>query len=89
MRIEACREGSWLASAAVTSKWELSCTILQIVSVPRIKGIEEVAEKLKIMIPKVKLLIAHGQMEEGALENAMIAFNAGDADILLCTTVNL
>ncbi len=55
--------------------------------VPRIKGIEEVAEKIKIMIPNVKLLIAHGQMEEGALENAMLAFNAGDADILLCTTI--
>ncbi len=55
--------------------------------VPRIKGIEDVAEKLKIMIPNVKLLIAHGQMEEGALENAMLAFNAGDADILLCTTI--
>ena len=55
--------------------------------VPRIKGIEEVAEKLKMMIPNVKLLIAHGQMEEGALENAMLAFNAGDADVLLCTTI--
>ena len=55
--------------------------------VPRIKGIDEVAEKLKIMIPKVRLLIAHGQMEEGALENAMLAFNAGDADVLLCTTI--
>ena len=55
--------------------------------VPRIKGIEEVAEKLKYMIPNVKLLIAHGQMEEGELENAMIAFNAGEADILLCTTI--
>tara|TARA_Y100001968_G_scaffold322564_1_gene358853 strand:- start:5364 stop:8870 length:3507 start_codon:yes stop_codon:yes gene_type:complete len=55
--------------------------------VPRIKGIQEVAEKLKVMIPNVKLLIAHGQMEEGALENAMLAFNAGEADILLCTTI--
>ncbi|WP_269612918.1 transcription-repair coupling factor [Prochlorococcus marinus] len=55
--------------------------------VPRIKGIEYVADKLKVMIPNVKLLIAHGQMEEGALENAMLAFNAGEADILLCTTI--
>ena len=55
--------------------------------VPRIKGIEDVAEKLKTMIPNVKLLIAHGQMEEGGLENAMLAFNAGEADILLCTTI--
>ncbi len=55
--------------------------------VPRIKAIEEVAEKLRLMIPNVKLLIAHGQMEEGALENTMLAFNAGEADILLCTTI--
>ena len=55
--------------------------------VPRIKGIDEVAEKIRVMIPNLKLLIAHGQMEEGALENAMLAFNAGDADILLCTTI--
>ena len=55
--------------------------------VPRIKGIEEVADKLKVMIPNLKLLIAHGQMEEGELENAMLAFNAGEADILLCTTI--
>ncbi len=55
--------------------------------VPRIKGIDEVAEKIKLMIPNVRLLIAHGQMEEGVLENAMLAFNAGDADVLLCTTI--
>lgn len=55
--------------------------------VPRIKGIDEVAAKLKLTIPNAKLLIAHGQMEEGALENAMLAFNAGEADILLCTTI--
>ncbi|WP_269605651.1 transcription-repair coupling factor [Prochlorococcus marinus] len=55
--------------------------------VPRIKGIEEVANKLKIMVPNVKLLIAHGQMNEGELENAMLAFNAGEADMLLCTTI--
>ena len=55
--------------------------------VPRIKGIEEVAEKIKNMIPSAKLLIAHGQMEEGALENAMLAFNSGEADVLICTTI--
>jgi len=55
--------------------------------VPRIKGIDDVAKKLKEMIPNIKLLIAHGQMDEGELENAMLAFNAGEADILLCTTI--
>ncbi len=55
--------------------------------VPRIKGIDEVATKLKEMIPNMRLIIAHGQMEESKLENAMLAFNAGDADIMLSTTI--
>ncbi len=55
--------------------------------VPRIDGIEEVEIKLKQMIPDIKILVAHGQMEEGKLENAMVAFNGGEADLLLCTTI--
>ncbi len=54
---------------------------------PRIEGIEDCANKLKQMVPKLKLLIAHGQMNEGELENAMIAFNAGEVDLMLCTTI--
>ena len=55
--------------------------------VPRVEGIEDVALKLKNMIPNMKLIIAHGQMTEGQLENSMIAFNAGEADLMLCTTI--
>ena len=55
--------------------------------VPRVEGIEEVADKLKNMIPKLKLLVSHGQMSEGDLENSMIAFNSGEADLMLCTTI--
>ncbi len=55
--------------------------------VPRIHGIEEVANKLKIMIPSLKLIIAHGQMSEGELENSMVAFYNGEADLMLCTTI--
>ena len=39
------------------------------------------------MIPNMNLIVAHGQMMEGDLENSMIAFNAGEADILICTTI--
>jgi transcription-repair coupling factor (superfamily II helicase) len=55
--------------------------------VPRVEGIEEVAERLRLMIPGLKLLVAHGQMAEGELESAMVAFNAGEADLMLCTTI--
>jgi transcription-repair coupling factor (superfamily II helicase) len=55
--------------------------------VPRVEGIEEVAEGLRQMVPGLKLLVAHGQMAEGELESAMVAFNAGEADLMLCTTI--
>ena len=55
--------------------------------VPRVEGIEEVAAGLREMLPGLKLLVAHGQMAEGELENAMVAFNAGEADVMLCTTI--
>ncbi|KEF42720.1 MAG: transcription-repair coupling factor [Cyanobium sp. CACIAM 14] len=55
--------------------------------VPRVEGIEEVAGQLRAMLPGLRLLVAHGQMPEGELESAMVAFNAGEADVMLCTTI--
>ena len=55
--------------------------------VPRVEGIEDVAAELRAMIPGLRLLVAHGQMPEGELESAMVAFNAGEADVMLCTTI--
>ncbi|MEB3167804.1 MAG: transcription-repair coupling factor [Synechococcaceae cyanobacterium] len=55
--------------------------------VPRVEGIEEVAARLRQMVPGLRLLVAHGQMPEGELESAMVAFNAGEAEVMLCTTI--
>ncbi len=55
--------------------------------VPRVEGIEEVAAQLRQMLPGLRLLVAHGQMAEGELESAMVAFNGGEADVMLCTTI--
>jgi transcription-repair coupling factor (superfamily II helicase) len=55
--------------------------------VPRVEGIEEVAERLRLMVPGLRLLVAHGQMAEGELESSMVAFNAGESDLMLCTTI--
>ncbi|AFY27882.1 transcription-repair coupling factor [Cyanobium gracile] len=55
--------------------------------VPRVEGIEEVAGQLRAMLPGLRLQVAHGQMPEGELESAMVAFNAGEADVMLCTTI--
>ena len=54
---------------------------------PRISDIEQAIEKIKNMFPEIKLIIAHGQMIEKDLENAMITFNNGEADLMICTTI--
>lgn len=55
--------------------------------VPRVEGIEEIAGKIREMVPGVRLAIAHGQMGEGELESTMLTFGNGEADILVCTTI--
>jgi transcription-repair coupling factor (superfamily II helicase) len=53
----------------------------------RVETIEEAAEKLRQMCPKLRFVVAHGQMAERELEDKMIAFLAGDADVLVSTTI--
>lgn len=55
--------------------------------VPRVEGIEDVAAKLREWVPTARVAIAHGQMDPAELESIMIAFNGGEADILVCTTI--
>jgi transcription-repair coupling factor (superfamily II helicase) len=55
--------------------------------VPRVEGIEEIAARLQQIVPSLRLAIAHGQMDEGQLEATMLAFNNGEADLMLCTTI--
>ncbi len=54
---------------------------------PRISDIDQAVNKLKNMFPNLKFIIAHGQMNETDLENAMIAFNNGEVDLMICTTI--
>jgi transcription-repair coupling factor (superfamily II helicase) len=53
----------------------------------RVDTIEEAAEKLQQLCPNLRFLVAHGQMPEHQLEDKMIAFLAGDADVLVSTTI--
>ena len=39
------------------------------------------------MFKDLKYIVAHGQMNEIDLENAMIAFNNGEVDLMICTTI--
>ncbi|HET7136936.1 MAG TPA: transcription-repair coupling factor [Gaiellaceae bacterium] len=53
----------------------------------RVETIEEAAAKLQQMCPDLRFLVAHGQMSERQLEDKMISFLAGDADVLVSTTI--
>jgi transcription-repair coupling factor (superfamily II helicase) len=53
----------------------------------RVETIDEVAAKLQQLCPGLRFLVAHGQMGERDLEERMHAFLAGDADVLVSTTI--
>ncbi len=53
----------------------------------RVQTIDKVAAKLKALVPEANYLVAHGQMAEGELEQAMITFIEGGVDVLVCTTI--
>lgn len=53
----------------------------------RVETIEEVAERLRALCPDIRFSVAHGQMDEKALEEAMLDFLRGGADCLVCTSI--
>ncbi|MCC3494364.1 MAG: transcription-repair coupling factor [Microcoleus sp. PH2017_25_DOB_D_A] len=55
--------------------------------VPRIEGIDELADTLQLMVPGARIAIAHGQMDAAELESIMLTFSAAEFDILVCTTI--
>ncbi len=53
----------------------------------RVETIEAQADQLRQLLPHARVIVAHGQMAEGALERVMIAFARGEHDVLVCTTI--
>jgi transcription-repair coupling factor (superfamily II helicase) len=53
----------------------------------RVETIEERAAFLQGLCPDLRFIVAHGQMREKQLEDRMLAFLRGDADVLVTTTI--
>ncbi|MBQ2770648.1 MAG: transcription-repair coupling factor [Clostridia bacterium] len=53
----------------------------------RVASMESYAEKLSKLLPQARIITAHGQMPEAALEKAMLTFFNREADVLLCSTI--
>ena len=52
-----------------------------------IQTITKIAGKLQDVVPEVRLDIAHGRMDENALEQVMYRFLNKEFDMLVCTTI--
>ncbi len=53
----------------------------------RVETIEEAALRVRQMVPDLEVLVAHGQMNESALEDVMLAFVRGEGDVLVATSI--
>ncbi|MGH7666782.1 MAG: transcription-repair coupling factor [Candidatus Dormibacteria bacterium] len=53
----------------------------------RVQTIQRELDWLRRLVPDARLAVAHGQMDEGALGRVMVAFMAGEIDVLCCTTI--
>jgi len=53
----------------------------------RVQSILDMADRVQQLAPDARILIGHGQMGEGELEDVMMKFIRHEADILVCTTI--
>jgi transcription-repair coupling factor (superfamily II helicase) len=53
----------------------------------RVQTIAAMHKTLQRAVPEAKVIVAHGQMKERDLEDRMVRFMHGEADVLLCTTI--
>jgi len=53
----------------------------------RVQTIDQVTDHLRQLVPQARFGIAHGQMKERDLENAMMRFLQREIDVLVCTTI--
>jgi len=53
----------------------------------RVRSIETAAQRLRQLVPEARIAIAHGQLDEGSLEQIVQDFWDGEFDVLVCTTI--
>jgi len=53
----------------------------------RVQDIEATADRVRAMAPEARVAVAHGQMDEGTLEQVVLDFWQGAYDVLVCTTI--
>ena len=53
----------------------------------RVSDIDAVAARLRALVPEARIAVAHGQLDEGSLEQVVLDFWERKFDVLVCTTI--
>ncbi|UOF91816.1 transcription-repair coupling factor [Fodinisporobacter ferrooxydans] len=53
----------------------------------RVNGIEQMADRIRQLVPEARVSVGHGRMGEEDLERVMLDFLQGDSDVLVSTTI--
>ena len=53
----------------------------------RVQGIQQIAKRLRKLVPEADIVVGHGQMDEGKLAEVMTEFASGAHDVLVCTSI--
>ncbi|MBQ9756517.1 MAG: transcription-repair coupling factor, partial [Clostridia bacterium] len=53
----------------------------------RVESIFNFADRVRALMPDLKITVVHGQMDEKVLENSIMAFYRGESDVLISTTI--
>ncbi|TLF74826.1 transcription-repair coupling factor [Nocardia cyriacigeorgica] len=53
----------------------------------RVSSIDKAAKRIRELVPEARVVVAHGQMNEDALESTVQGFWQREYDVLVCTTI--
>ncbi|MEU2034877.1 transcription-repair coupling factor [Nocardia amamiensis] len=53
----------------------------------RVSSIDKAAKRIRDLVPEARVVVAHGQMNEDALESTVQGFWQREYDVLVCTTI--
>ena len=53
----------------------------------RVRGINQIAERIMCAVPEARVIVGHGQMSEQTLEDVMLNFVNHESDVLVATTI--
>ena len=80
-----CEENETLIADVITRELARGGQVYLVYN--RVSTIDGFAARLADLVPQAKIIVAHGQMGESRLEDAVLDFAQGKGNVLVCTTI--